>query len=454
MLDTDQFVREHAERLLPIVETAAPDWHDVLARGGRSYVGRSRVLLVAALSGAAAVLATLAFTPAGAAITGGWDDFSAWVSGDPGDAASPQEQRVFEQSEQSSWSAFPNSPKLRRLMVSKVDDVEYRLFGYRIGDSFCLRLVSDAAPTDSPTACAPVSELERSTAPALVLLADYGLATAAAADSRPAAPGAQATFGITTDAVRNVTVVEARGEARIESRVASNAFLIVAARPERGYRITRISAQTSSDRVAIPLAEAPFDRRGGAEGSAEATGPAAVERQLDGGAVGWVERRAPRGKSIAGASLPADSLHRFEPSFARIVQPDPQSMLRVGVALGTSELLGASEERPDLCVFLVAREHFGGGCSPLEGFFAAGPISVSQSLLNGGDQYVGVVGLVSDDISRLELFLATGERIAVPLKDNTFVASPARTKYPVKLVAYDATGKVVGISPLVDPISG
>jgi hypothetical protein len=30
-------------------------------------------------------------------------------------------------------------------------------------------------------------------------------------------------------------------------------------------------------------------------------------------------------------------------------------------------------------------------------------------------------GLVSDDVARLDLFLATGERVAVPLKDNAYV---------------------------------
>lgn len=455
MLDTDELVCENIERLLPIAKTVAPDWDDVLARGGLGHGRPHRLLLVVALTGAAALLATLAFTPVGSAVTRGWNDFSAWVSGGPGDPASPEEQRTFEQSERGLWSAFPGSPKLRRLIVSEIDGIRYRLFGYRIGDSFCLRLLSDASPADPAIACAPLSELERADAPAVVLLADYGFASGSAANGESPAPSAQATFGITTDAVTRITVAEASGEAQIESSVASNAFLIVAARPEQGYRVQRVTAQTrGGGRVAISVAEAPFDRRVGGETSARATGPADLERQLNGGTVRWIERRELRGTSMAEARLPTDPLRPFESSFARIVQPDPQSRLRVAVALGTSELLGVSKERPDLCIFLVTQEHLGGGCSPLRGFFSAGPISVSQSLINGGDQFVGIVGLVSDDVSRLELFLANHERIAVPVRDNAFVASAARAKYPVRLVAYDADGKVVGISTLVDPISG
>jgi hypothetical protein len=67
-----------------------------------------------------------------------------------------------------------------------------------------------------------------------------------------------------------------------------------------------------------------------------------------------------------------------------------------------------------------------------------------------------VSGLASDDVARLELYLATGERVAVPLRDNAFIAEVARTKFPARLVAYHQAGRVIGVEnmahdPLADP---
>jgi hypothetical protein len=73
----------------------------------------------------------------------------------------------------------------------------------------------------------------------------------------------------------------------------------------------------------------------------------------------------------------------------------------------------------------------------------------------GADQYVWLDGLASDDVARMELFLASGERVAVPLRDNVFRVEVARLKFPIRLVAYDSDDRVIGIrtethDPLTD----
>ncbi len=47
---------------------------------------------------------------------------------------------------------------------------------------------------------------------------------------------------------------------------------------------------------------------------------------------------------------------------------------------------------------------------------------------------VVLVGLASDDVIRMELFLAGGRHHAVPLKDNAFFAAVRASDYPVNLV--------------------
>lgn len=71
-------------------------------------------------------------------------------------------------------------------------------------------------------------------------------------------------------------------------------------------------------------------------------------------------------------------------------------------------------------------------------------------------RYVVVKGLASDDVERMELYLRNGERVAVPLADNAYLVEVGRTKFPIRLVAYDDMGSVIGIEtyrhdPLADP---
>ena len=54
-------------------------------------------------------------------------------------------------------------------------------------------------------------------------------------------------------------------------------------------------------------------------------------------------------------------------------------------------------------------------------------------------------GLASDDVASIVAFLANGQTMKVPLRDNTFLVDVARSKIPVRLVAYDAQGRVIGI---------
>jgi hypothetical protein len=64
------------------------------------------------------------------------------------------------------------------------------------------------------------------------------------------------------------------------------------------------------------------------------------------------------------------------------------------------------------------------------------------------NQYVTIVGLASDDVARLRLYLATGEYVPVPLRDNAYIAEASLAKYPLRLVAYDREGRVIGARTL------
>ena len=53
--------------------------------------------------------------------------------------------------------------------------------------------------------------------------------------------------------------------------------------------------------------------------------------------------------------------------------------------------------------------------------------------------------MASDEVARLEAFTATGNAIPVPLVDNSYLIEIAKARFPVKIVAYDSQGRVIGI---------
>jgi hypothetical protein len=66
--------------------------------------------------------------------------------------------------------------------------------------------------------------------------------------------------------------------------------------------------------------------------------------------------------------------------------------------------------------------------------------------MGAGDQFATFDGLASDDVARLEIFTATGNQIAVPLRDNAYLVEVSLARLPAKMVAYDAEGRVIGIA--------
>lgn len=445
MLDTDPRLRDGLERLLPLPDIGESDWNEVVRRLEHDGPERSRrwfavAAIAVVLSGGVAV------SPVGGAIAREVGDFSAWLRGDPGTPASADEQREFERANERSWGGFPSTPKLRRLLEHQAAGIDYTLYGFRTGNSLCLRLVAGGTGSEPAMSCAPLDELRNANAPAVVLLTDHPFG------SRPlpadAEPGeytrarGSATFGIVADGVQSIELQADDG--RHEGLIGGNAFLYVAPDPAVGTRVTQASATDASGaRFTLPLAIAPFGMSGGAGVAARPPlGPAQVERKVEGGSIGWLERREPRGDPIDQAGPFGDRI-----VFGRLLRPDPSSFMRVRVVLVDRASNPAAGDEPDLCYGVLRGGLSTYGCARFRDYFghrnpSAFRVGVEQF---GGDQYSLVSGIASDDVARVELYLATGERVSVPLKDNVFFAQAARARFPARLVAYDALGAVIGV---------
>jgi hypothetical protein len=227
--------------------------------------------------------------------------------------------------------------------------------------------------------------------------------------------------------------------------VESNAFLYVADRPDVGQRVSRVRAELSGGgTVGIPFTISAFGPAPGFGGGAsEPGGPAEVDRVLHGGSIGWVERRESRGDPIGEAVAKLIGFREIE--FGRVLTPDPGNARRVVVSIGQLRGGMPGHEGQSLCHTLIGRGTAAGGCGTPDQFFSRAPFTFGYSVSGAGDQYATFSGLASDDVARLELFTATGNRIDVPLRDNAFLADVALARLPAKMVAYDAQGRVIGI---------
>ncbi|HET7145834.1 MAG TPA: hypothetical protein VFI10_01450 [Gaiellaceae bacterium] len=445
MIDVEPLVESSFARLVP-ERALSPDWDDVLRRSGTRRPRRRRVLLASAL-GAAAVLAAVV-SPLGAAVGGPIGDFSTWLRGDPGAPAPEAEQRAFERNVEKTWGAFPVGATLRELLTTSEEGVDYALYGYRLNGSLCLRLQATGAAAGSASECAPLSELRARPQPVLVLEVDQPIGTLPGVRQQIGPdsftlPRASVSFGIVADGVSAVHLRSDDGTR--DARVGANSFLDVHPRPPAGSRVRAVTADlTDGSTRAIPFAEAPFDTLGAAS-HGTLHGPTAVERRLDGGTIGWLERREERGRPFPGdrgrGPLPGSQL-----VFGRVVQPNPQVPLGVGLSLAIAPARGPMRGGLYVCMSLVEAQLMSAGCSPADEIFERSPVTFGLTTRGGGDQYSYLDGIASDDVAGVRLYLGTGETVDLPLVDNAFLTQVSRAKFPLRLVGYDASGRIVANS--------
>jgi hypothetical protein len=358
---------------------------------------------------------------------------------------SEEEQRAFDEANERSWGGFPGSPRLRQLAEVQAGGVTYRVVGFRSEGSLCLRITARGDASGSTLVCAPISELHNDQAPARVLVADWGVGRGEKKkqigfDTATSSRG-QVTAGIAADGVEAVELIDDQGTHRVPTQ--ANAFIYVANEPDVGQRVTHVRAVLSDGRmVGVPFASSPFGPIGGFGGQAsgEPGGPTRVERRVQGGRIGWFERREERGEPLGELrdELPIMS-GRAE--FGRLLTPDPSSSKRVAI-VESQNRIGPAQA---LCSYLVTRGGTGGGCTSLADPFPRAPFSFGWSAMGAGDQFATFSGIASDDVARMEAFTGTGNTIPVPLADNAFLVEIALARFPVKLVAYDHEGLVIGM---------
>jgi hypothetical protein len=426
MTEFEALIAEELDALAP-PPLRRPDWDAVLERARPPFHRRQLVLALAA---------AIALIACAAAVAAGLGDFDRWLEGAPGKPAPANVQHGFTAANGRSWAAFPTSTRLRELIRTRPGERTYILYGFRSGSLICLQLNAVTLGTTARD-CVPISIVAHISAPIVPVSSDGGFADIWHYHFRPTATFS---FGIVADGVRAVSARTVDGAH--QAIVGGNAYLFVENDPNTANRVVSVTATgpgarrttvpvTSSFGASGPLGPlavtAPPGRR--------ARGPTRVEKAIRHPKVGWFMRGERRGLSLESAKLTPTQRQALAAAAGmgglRLVKPDPFSDVIVGLA-------------GNVCFAGLVGSHGGSiGCSPPKDFFSQGPIPLGG--LGTGSQTIVLAGVAADGISRLTLFLTGGEREFVPLRDNLFAISVARSQFPVRVVGYDRRGRVVAI---------
>ena len=422
--------------LVPPFEHTRADWDDVLRRGGVAAAPARRRRLVPALAVATVLAVALGVSPLGRAFVDATvGELSSWLGSAPGSPAPADEQNGFDAANTNPYAHFPAGTRVGLVDHGDVDGARYDLLGFRDGDSYCLRLVPVSVPAraDSPADCAPRPELDRLAVPGVALAAGTDFWRGSDGDMH----GVDTVYGLSGDGVTRVDVVDAAG-ARHAATVENNTFLYVA-RYEGSQRFsaTRLEVTTSDGRTtSVPVAAAGVSRAG----AADVPGPARADRTSDSDTIGWLERREARGEPFTWPTDGGDPPQ--EVSYARLIQPLPGSSFRLGVGVGDGHAWPVDGHWYCLAwLWPLVKVPQSYGCARAETLRAGGMLEgVSPGR---GQQFPLYVGLVSDDVASAELFFRNGDRRQLPIVDNA-IAFQVWQGEPVRLVTYDAAGRVLG----------
>ncbi len=346
--------------------------------------------------------------------------FKPWFSGSPGHPASASAEQQFLAANGRSWAAFPKGTKLRVLVRATVGHQRFVLYGFRSGDSLCLRLSAVTLRANASPACAPVSTLEHTSVPILVVEGNGSVR------AFPDRRSPEVSFGIVADRVRHVEVNAVDGMHR--AWIGGNAYLWIENEPNTANQV--LSVVAVGDDGARTVVAVPHESGFGSFQMAPAAspgGPTRIQATIKHPAIGWLVHH--RAVGFAPSQVALSTFARRQVAvwgFTRFVKPDPLSNVIVGVSDGR----------------LYVNDGVSGG-----EFFARGPLNVMTTggnHANLSDQFATVAGVAADGVDKIRIFLGSGESQDVPLKDNVFTATvPWHTA--VRVVAYDSDGRVVGI---------
>jgi hypothetical protein len=406
-----------------------PAWEDVVGRADAGPRFRWRAVALALT-----VLATSGVVAGAFAqdfLSSSLDRLSSWAGEQPG-SPDPEQQATFDRENAAAYARFPSGTRVGRLLQTEVGGRRFELVGFRAGEDLCLRLVPSAVPP-SPAVpeCVPRAELVRLGDPIAAVGGDIGARL-------PDGSGFTVIYGFASDAVRSVEVLE-DGTSVGSALVKNNAFLYASPDEPRsrleGPALALRARDGENAVVEMPVGKGSSFPR---VDPANLPGPDRVERTLTSGSIGWLEGREPRGEPF---TWPAG--YDLDIVWSRHIQPDPGKTFRTGIAFAEGTQPNSRGRWYCLAwLWPLVERSFSSFCQRADVVYSG--LTYAGAWPSSGLQFPRWVGMASDDVARIKLFRPDGSHVPVALKDNVFTFQTSRRE-PVKVVAYDHDGRVVGL---------
>jgi hypothetical protein len=448
-----------ALELLVEERPVTPDWQTIIRRASVEPLSVPSGEPIAkrpgwrvAIAVAAAVVAILAAT---AFATGLADRFSAWITGKPGSPAPASVQQGFSSRNRVSLAAFPAGTQLRLLLRQHVSGVSFDLLGFRNGDAYCLRLVrSDRPGARGSNQCLRADELQGHAAlvaddvwfrvgnPEVSVTGIYGFAADDVASVR-----VTRAREVSVAPVTNNVFLSLRGQlaGTVQQHPQPNPVEAVAAVMRTGavrnipFAIPGAGILPGGTRPSVPSYFAPV-RPQQIPGA-----PQRVDAPLTKPTVRWLTRREQRG-----APLPPPRNPGFYPklTFGRLIQPDPDDPLRIGVGVGPAQGITRGHPVRGTWICLIEIDSL----SSAAGSAGCGPLLSDKRPIALGPWTEAPIthfnGVAADGITRIVAYLANGRTVPAALRDNVFSVALPQAELPGEIVGYDAAGKVTAIVQL------
>jgi hypothetical protein len=424
---TDVRLESALARLAPHVDDV-PAWDDVVrrARTGSRPPWKLAAVVVAVLVTGGLVAGALAE----GLLNGSLDRLSAWVGDQPGEPA-PEQQAVFDRENRASYAHFPSGTRVGRLLNFELRGRRHDLLGFRDGQNLCLRILPSVFPhATAVPECVPQQQLVRLGKPVAIIGGYIGVGD----------PGVTILYGLAADTVQRIDV-RMDDEVLGPATVSNNAFLIALA----DDRDRTVEWPTVVLRASGANGSADFQMRTGPmfpSGSPEdLPGPDHVERVLDSGSIGWLERGEPRGEPFRWPyGEPKRIIH------SRMLTPDPESSFRLAIAYGEDDDWRANGRWYCLAwLWPLIPDSWSRGCARADTIDSG--LMMEGAWPSAGQEFPHWVGLASDQVARIEIFYRDGSIQPVRLNNNVFSFYVAADQES-KLVAYDQQGRVVRIMML------
>lgn len=365
---------------------------------------------------------------------GSFGSLTAWQQDVPGPSASLRQTRQLLAKNAEAYAPL----EIRRIAVVAATTHETAtigLIGFKAGRSLCL-IVSARDFYSAPDCMSPAT---------LWRLPTHAMPVALGERLPINGRAVYLTYGLADDSVQEVKV-ELEDGSQIRLPVRANVFLAATSREPvalssvtpQGESLVPLHGGDLAD--SAPLAALVDPRPEDLPGPSEVSAPGA------GTSIGLIDGEQAEGSPFRVDDQAVRSFGHVQRS--RVLRPNGD----IALALAVVRAGGTSRSASQVCSIILepfARGNLSSTCSTRSSLFALQPFTLNEAHGGEGSFVRTVAGLSADEVAHLNVYRLDGRQFEIDVRQNAFVEQFAEAELPVKIVAIDSAGAVLGMRILL-----